>query len=557
MKQIDIIKKYVNIFIKNLDKRHFRLHVILCCVVFLFVILHIKLFTIFHFNKTKKIIKDLDDNSSINRLDIIDRNGILLARNVVAYDFYVYPYKLIDIEENLDKIVDIFPNLDNRRDRLLETMKTKAMDGKGAVLVKQNIFATDKQKILNSGILGVEFQETQRRIYPHNNVASHILGFLSVDGDGMMGIERYFDSYLKNTQNKSIQLSIDINIQNVVRHIVVDAVKKSNAKSGIALIVNIKTGELISAVSVPDFNPNNLKDASSDNLFNRFSLGVYELGSVFKIFTATLALDSGISSAKVYDTHTPFVLGDFIIHNFAGDLVRPNMDMVGIMQHSSNIGIARIIEEIGNFNKQKELFQRLGLLDKIDIELPEIGRPMYQNRWSKTQAITRGYGHGIAVSPMNFIYAFSSIINHGQLVKPTIIKVDNNMEGLPVNIVSEKTSKKVRDLLRNVVKEGTGRQSASEKYDVGGKTGTAIKTASKKDKRIKGLSYSRFKNLVSFVAAVPMKDPEYAYYILLDEPHADSANVLRVSGGRLVAPAMSELITITGPMLNIAIEDSN
>ncbi len=221
MKWYNIYKKYLNIFINNTEKRYFRIHIIICGIVFLFIILEIKLWTIFHFNKEKaKTIKPIENNSNVSRLDIIDRNGILLARNVIAYDFYVYPHKIIDIEENLNKIIEIFPTLENRRDRLLATMKTKANEGKGAVLVKQNIFSVDKQKILNSGILGLEFQETQRRIYPHNNTASHILGFLSVDGDGMMGIERYFDSYLKNVDNiKPIQLSIDIKVQNVVKHI--------------------------------------------------------------------------------------------------------------------------------------------------------------------------------------------------------------------------------------------------------------------------------------------------------------------------------------------------
>ncbi len=323
------------------------------------------------------------------------------------------------------------------------------------------------------------------------------------------------------------------------------------------MIVNVKTGELISAVSVPDFNPNNLKDSNNDDLFNRFSLGLYELGSVFKIFTATLALENGISVNKEYNTKDPFVVGDFTIHNFAADRIRPNMNMVGIVQHSSNIGIARMIQEIGNFYKQRDLFKQLGLLDKVDIELPEIGKPIYQDRWKLTQSITRGYGHGIAVSPLNFIYAFSSIINHGQIVKPTILKItESERDSLPVNIISETTSKTVRNLLRIVVNEGTGRQSAAEKYDVGGKTGTAIKTASKKEARIRNISYSRFKNLVSFVAAVPMNDPEYAYYIMLDEPKTDNVNVLRISGGRLVAPAMGDLISITGSMLNISIDQN-
>ncbi len=540
-------------FANKMTHRHFRIQFFIYCVTFAFCILQIKLIIIFflpsvRYNKHQET-NTAEQAGSVKRLDIIDRNGVLLARNVTAFDFYVYPHKMLDMEQDLNKIIDIFPSLEERKQGLFNSFNAKKIDGK-AVLVKQNIFSTEKQKILNAGILGIEFQETERRIYPHNNVASHILGFLSIDRQGMAGVERYFNNYLSNTSNQnSIQLSIDINIQNITRHVLENAIAKVKAQAGSAIIVNVKTGELIAAVSLPDFNPNNLKEYNNNDLFNRFSLGVYELGSVFKIFLIAQAIENRISITKQYNTKDPFVVGDFVIHNFAADRVRDKMNMTEILQHSSNVGCARIIEEMGNFYQQKELFQRLGLLDKLSIELSEIGRPIYKDKWKLTQAITRSYGHGIAVTPLNFIYAVASIINNGKSVTPTLLKVNEEKNGsqLPAYVISEPTSRKVRDILRTIVNEGTGRQGAAEKYDVGGKTGTAVKVENK--------TYdNKRKNLVSFVAAVPIKDPQYIYYIVLDEPSAENINVLRISGGRMAAPAMNKLISITGPMLDMPIE---
>lgn len=551
-------KKIIRSLDDKLLSQDYRIKIIIRFIFSAFVILQCYLILVFFSpssvqKRASKSVNIKYENSELKdyRVDIVDRNGVLIAQNITSYDFYVYPSKMLDIDLDLNKIINIFPHLESRRDRLYEVMQKKSHDPRGMVLILNNIFPIEKQKILSSGILGIEFQESQRRIYPHNNTASHLIGFISSDGIGVAGVEREFDSYLKNPQNPPLELSIDMNIQSILRNTLVDAVKKNGAKSGVGVIVKIKTGELIAASSVPDFNPNNLKNYTNNHLFNRFSLGVYELGSVFKVFLAALAVESGISINKKFNTKDPIVIGDYTIHDFRASLKYNELSLIDIMRKSSNIGCARVIQEV-KIEDQISMMEKLNMLDKIPLELPEKGKPLHPQKWKFTQAVTISYGHGIAVTPLHLVYGISSVINNGKSIRPTLLKqvfIKNKTDG--ESIVSPKTSKVVRNLLREIITTGSGRRGASEKYDVGGKSGTAI--------QVRGKKYSVTNNIVSFFAAVPMSDPEYAYYIMIEDPKIDNKqNTLRnVTGSSIAAPVVSELISTTGPMLNIQIMNNN
>lgn len=500
----------------------------------------------------RTIIKSIplinDINTGLKRGDIVDRNNILLARNIVTYDFYFNPYRSINPYEELNKILSIFPNLEYKKQKLIDLINAKKTDPKGLILIKRNIFLVEKEKILDAGVIGVNFNENQRRIYPHNNVASHVLGFLSIEGEGMAGVERSFNQDLTTKfLNKPLQLSLDIHIQAIVRDIMRKYLKLYKASAATAIIMNSETGEIITAISLPDFNPNNVQKYSNNHIFNRFSFGVYELGSVFKIFLAALAVHNGIPLTKKYNAIDPMVIDNHIITNFRGTTPTLNkeMDLLDIIKRSSNVGSGRVILEL-TAAKQKDMLKSLGLLDKLELELPEKATPIYPKRWKNTQSVTISYGYGIAVSPMHFIAAASSIANDGQLVKPTLLKnpLSQPLEKT-LQVIDKNSSMMVRRILREVVLSGTGKRGASEKYDVGGKSGTAMQL-------VNG-AYSATNNLISFFAIVPAKKPKYSYYITIHNPMATEDKLIHITGGNMVAPIISELITLTGPMLNIPI----
>jgi cell division protein FtsI (penicillin-binding protein 3) len=454
---------------------------------------------------------------------------------------------MINFEENLDKIELLFPETSKKREKLLSLLQSKATDPKAMVLISMNIFPSQRQRILDEGILGVHFEENQRRIYPHNNTASHILGFLSNDGTAVSGIEKQFNEYLGKLDNdKPVKLSIDINIQSIVRGAMAKAMEQHRAKGATGMIMNIKTGEMIAAVSLPDFNPNNLRDYGNNDLYNRFSFGLYELGSVFKVIFAALAAERGISWTKMYDTMTPYKIDKYVINNMSSIRKVPRGNVLDMVKHSYNVGCARVMEEIGGAEPQKELFERLGLTEKLQLEIPERGKPFMPKPWRFINAVTASYGHGIAVSPMHIMSSLSTIVNHGKKVNPTFMLVQDGNNIPSQQVISEKVSKMVRDSMRAAVQDGSGRRSAVEKYDVGGKTGTAIQI----DEH--GV-YDRHKQILSFFAAAPMDDPQYAFYITLHEPYTDAKNNDKMTGGGVVAPIIGEIISLSGPMLGMKI----
>jgi len=549
----DNIKRYcwshwiaLNLERRYIGSRFARTLFLIAFLAMCFTILHAKLFLVFHSridgSNNDTIISTTKATFARKRVDILDRNGMLLARNVASYDLYLKPSAMFDIDGDLEKLVAIFPTIAQRKEKILNSINNKINDPKQIVLVIQNILDKKKEEVINSGIIGLHFEENQRRVYSQDNIAAHLVGFL-IDDSGAIGIERSFDSYLKNTTNQPLELSIDINIQSLVHHAMIDAIHKYEANAATGLIMNVKTGEILAAVSLPDFDPNNLSHLKQDNLLNRFSMGVYELGSVFKIFLAALAAERNIPWNKRYNTINPLIIGHHTIRDFSGILPRETMNIVDIIKYSSNIGCGHIMIDVG-VDAQKELFSKLGLTSKLDIEISEAGSPIVPHRWKMTQAITISYGHGIAVTPLHFITAASAIINGG-VIKPTFLKINDVTDIKYGNdVISRKSSIMVKDLLRTVVLSGSGKKGAAEKYDVGGKSGTAIQVVDGK--------YHRRNVIISFFAAIPIGEPEYAFYITLHSPRITNANNLRTTGGSIVAPIISNIISLIGPMLGVS-----
>ena len=601
------IGKINAIFIKS-DFGRIRIAIVLFVVAF--VAMQAEIAWTFLSNSRQVELRDAKPYSMFfnkKRLDIVDRNGVLIATNIAASNLYVQASQMVDIEGDVDKLCDIFPSIVDSRDKLIEEIYEKKDNLNSWVLIKQKILKEDKQKVIDSGVIGVQFEPRQVRVYPHNNIASHILGFVSVDNVGVAGIEKRFDKYLSmqdkrgKTVNRDLycvednffddeeyeqygsmesaksdskysssskgdkagksnkininatraekcvqklRLSIDINLQGIVRGVLSRAVKKYDARYAFAVIMDVETGEVVSAVSLPDFNPNNVGAYKEDNRFNRFSLGVYELGSVFKIFPSALAIESGISLSKTYDTSTNLVIGDHTIHDYGHRNPFAKMNLPEILRRSSNIGIGRmVLEDVGG-DALREMYERLGFFDKLDVELPERGNPILPTRWNKIQTVTASYGHGISITPLHFVRAVAAIANSGVTVMPTFLKV-NKKEDIQYGetVVTPATSKKTSTLLRLVVTDGTGKKALTDRYDVGGKSGTA-------DKVIKG-KYDSKQVLVSFVAIVPTSKPKYLFYMGIGEPYSTTKVKVGNNGGTIVAPIISEIIASAGPILNI------
>jgi cell division protein FtsI (penicillin-binding protein 3) len=541
---------------QTLSDNKLRAKITLAIILLMFALLEVRLFTISHKGMVKNISHNISKKiqkgkyyfyqnkvkDSFSRLDIEDRNGNSLARNVSIYDFYLTPYKMIDIKGNIQKLKSIIPITNSRENIILNKLYTKRRIEHANVLIKKNITLQEKEKLIENGVLGLYFEESEKRVYPYANNALHVVGFVAVDGKGLAGVEKEMDNYLQTLENKDpLRLSIDINVQNTLREQLLQKMIQTQSKSASGIVMNIKTGEVFAAVSLPDCNPNNITECSAGQLFNHFALGSYELGSVFKLLLAALTFEEGFSPYKKYKREA-YKIGKYTIHDIdKKDLKGGEMTIIDIVKHSSNVGCAKIIEEIGP-SKQKSFFEKIGILDKIDLEIPETGRSIFPSKWRLVNAVTISYGHGIALPPINFASVMSSILNEYK-IKPTIFKNEDNYVFKGERIISHKAAELLKDFMREVVTSGAGHYAAVEKYDIGGKSGTAIK-------QINGL-YNKHKMLLSFVAAAPISDPEYLFFITLDEPYVTADNNHLIRAGSILGPLMANIIASTGPILKI------
>ncbi|MFQ5346670.1 MAG: peptidoglycan D,D-transpeptidase FtsI family protein, partial [Rhodothalassiaceae bacterium] len=313
------------------------------------------------------------------------------------------------------------------------------------------------------------------------------------------------------------------------------------ARAGGGLVLDVRTGEILAMASLPDFDPHNRPDSNDPALFNRMTMGVYELGSVFKTFTIAMALETGtVTLADGYDASEPIRVGRFLIrddHPQGRYLTIPE-----IFVHSSNIGAAKLALDVGT-DTERRFLDRLGLLRRASIELPEVGRPLLPDHWRELATMTIAYGHGIAVSPLQAATAFAAIVNGGYLTPATLIAKDPGEEVNRVPILSPATSARMRELLRLAVTEGTGRQADVPGYRVGGKTGTA-------EKPRQG-GYAKSALLSSFIGVFPIDDPRYVVFVMLDEPQGTEATFHYASAGWTAAPTVAQIILRTAPLLGV------
>lgn len=477
---------------------------------------------------------DPDSGREHFRGEIVDAKGELLATNLVTWSLYADPKMILDPAVMAARLVRLFPELD-RKD-LAEKLKPS---DKRFVWLRRHMTPKEYQAVIAEGLPGIGARKDRRRVYPHGSLGAHIVGYADIDNHGIAGIERQFDGRLK--RGERIQLSIDLRVQHVLREELAAAVKRHHAIGAMGVILDVRTGEAKALVSLPEFDPHEPGRASEEGRFNRVTLGTYEMGSTFKILNTAMALDSGIATlTKVYDARFPLKHGKFTINDYHGK--GRALSVTEIFQFSSNIGSAKMAMEAGT-PRQRAFMGRAGMLKPVSIELPEIGAPLYPRDWKPLNTITISYGHGISVTPLHLAAAVAGIVNDGKRAPVTLVKRDPKEPIPTIPVVSSKTSAEMRHLMRLVVEKGTGRRAEAPGYFVGGKTGTADKSAGKK-------GYRRNTRISSFVAAFPMNAPRYVVLVMIDEPKA-TAEAPEATGGAVAAPVVREVVLKAAPLLGV------
>jgi len=474
--------------------------------------------------------------------DIVDRNGNVLAATLDSPSLYANPKQIVDAAEAARKLVGVFPNL-----RAAEVY-AKLTSGKSFVWIRRQLTPAEQYEVNQLGIPGLEFEHEERRVYPDGSLTSHVVGYTGIDNAGFGGVERALDGVLKG-RREPLQLSLDLRLQYILHEELQHVIDDFTAKGGAGLIMDVNTGEILAMASLPDFDPN-LPTAPypehstiplTDRMFNRITLGVYELGSIFKIFTVAMALEAGTSTiSSTYDASHPITIGRFTISDYHGK--HRVLSVPEILMYSSNIGAARMAVAAGA-QRQREFLARLGLLKIPKIEVSEVAAPHYPAKWREVNVMTIAFGHGISVTPLSFATAAAALVNGGILRQATLIKLSAGDAPQGQQVISTKTSEQMRRLMRLVVEHGTGTMAAAPGYVVGGKTGTADK--------VSGRHYAERKLLSSFVGVFPINDPKYLVLTMIDEPHPNKQSHGYATAGWTVAPATSRIIQRIAPLLGV------
>lgn len=462
------------------------------------------------------------------RADITDRNGVLLATSLKTASLYADPMRIADPEGAAKALTEILPDLSYGD--VLQKMQRKAR----FVWLKRNLTPAEQYAVLSLGEPGLDFKAEWRRIYPQGPLPAHITGFTDLDGHGLAGVERSFDKILSGGKDP-LKLTLDIRLQHILRRELAKAVKTFTGIGGAGAIMDLSNGEILAAVSYPDFDPNDIGSATDGQKFNRLTLGVYELGSVFKMFsTAALLEQTHAPMSTGFDTREPLVRGRFKINDYHPE--KRVLTIPEVFMYSSNIGAALMGERVGT-QGLKDFYDDLGLLSPLPLEIEEIGRPLVPQPWRELNTLTAAFGHGIAVSPLQMVSAAGSLVGDGTLIRPTLVLADVPQKSPDIRIVSPQTAHRMRQLMRLVVadKEGTGKSADVPGYRVGGKTGTAEKP----DARGR---YDRKKQISSFMGFFPMEAPRYAIFVMVDEPHGTKESFGFATAGWVAAPAVKRIV---------------
>lgn len=479
------------------------------------------------------------------RADIVDRNGIPLARTIDAWAIGLHPRRIVGDRAALaERLHELMP------ERSVAEYRTMLSADSNYLYLARRALPELVAAINALGEPGIVFNREPERLYPQTALAGHVLGWTDMDGHGVAGMERVLEERLMAPalRGQPVALSIDTRVQAAMEAELASAVTSLNAEGGTGIVLDVDTGEVVAMASAPTFNPNAAGRFDPSALYNRATMGVYELGSTFKPITVAAAMEAGVipSPAQTWDAGSPVPIGRFRIsddHPMGRAVTVPE-----ILIHSSNIATARIADAMGA-ERMQEAFRALGFHEPAHIELNERARTLWPRDWSRATVLTTGFGHGVAVTPLHLASAYAALVNGGVWRPATLMRVEPGHAAPGRRVYSEDTSHRMRQMLRMTVQYGTGRRGEAPGFRVGGKTGTAEKVAS-------GGGYSRRVNVSTFAAAFPMDRPRYVVLVMMDAPRGNAETHYLTTAAWTAAPVVSRVISRTGPLLGI-IPDAN
>jgi cell division protein FtsI (penicillin-binding protein 3) len=476
------------------------------------------------------------------RADLVDRNGALLAADLLHYGLYVDPREIWDAAETRAALATALPELEPAR------LERALSAGRRTYLVGA-LTPAERGRIHSLGLPGVSFETEERRVYPLNATAGHIIGFADSGGQGLAGAERALDTTIRagGADHASVPLSIDLRVQAALEDELNKAAVEFQAKGAVGVVLDVHSGELLGLASYPTFDPNRSAEAPDDAKLNRAAAAVYEMGSTFKAFTVAVGLDSGVANqASTFDARAPFKLGYRTIEDYHA--ARKVLTLVEVFQHSSNIGTAKLAVAIGP-ERLSRYFTALGLTQAAKIELAESARPLTPKIWDQDAMASTSFGHGMNISPLTLSRAMAALLNGGITPTLTIRKLPPGTKAGGPRAVSQETSRQMLQIMRANVTGGSGGKADVPGLSVGGKTGTGEKY----DPAIRG--YSSDRQVSSFAAVFPtdgkVSDRRYFVLILLDEPHGTAATSGFSTGGWVAAPAAGRVIARIAPFLHV------
>ncbi|HEY7247603.1 MAG TPA: penicillin-binding protein 2 [Xanthobacteraceae bacterium] len=488
----------------------------------------------------------LQDALATARPEILDRNGEVLAIDVRTPSLFAEPQRIIDVDEASELLTATVTDMDATE--LRERLASK----RRFVWLRREITPQQRQQIYRLGIPGIGFLPENKRVYPNGNELSHLIGHVNIDNQGIAGIEKWLDGrgladlhmagLAAEHLQKPIELAVDLRVQHALRDELIAARQKFKAVAAAGLVTDVRTGEIVSMVSIPDYDPNNPREALDPTRINRLTTGVYEMGSTFKALTLAMALDSGrITLKSAFDARFPLQYGKFTIHDFHAQ--NRVLTVPEIFTYSSNIGTARMAVSLG-VEYHKRFLRKMGQLDRLRTELPESAEPLVPKHWVELNTVTIAFGHGLSVAPLQAMMAIGALMNGGYLIPPTFLKrSEAEAMKLATRVIKPDTSEKMRYLMRLNVEKGTATRADVKGYYVGGKTGTSEKVV--------GGRYSKTKVLTSFTAVLPADRPRYMLLIMLDEPQALPETHGFTTSGWNAVPVGGAVISRIAPLLGI------
>ena len=486
-----------------------------------------------------------------SRPDIVDRNGEVLATDIKTASLFAEPRRIVDADEAIERLSTVLPDID------YEQTYAKLKSGAGFVWLRRQLSPKQQNDIIRLGIPGIGFRTEKKRFYPGGPTASHVLGLVNVDNQGIAGIEKYIDEQgladlqasglAIPTDLKPFRLSLDIRVQHIVHDELARAMEKYHAIAAGAVVLNVKTGEVLAMASLPDYDPNNPYNAQEKDRLNRMSAGTFEMGSTIKSFTTAMALDSGkVTLDSTFDARRPITIGHQTIRDFHGKgriLTVPE-----VFIYSSNIGSAREADVVG-IEGHREFLKRIGLLDRLVTELPEVARPTEPKVWKKVHSITIAFGHGMSTTPLQTAVGAAALMNGGRLIPPTFLpRSPTEADRVATQVVKAQTSADMRYLYRLNAEKGSGKKAEVPGFRVGGKTGTAEKVVNGR--------YASDKRFNAFLASFPMDDPQYVVLSVIDEPKPEKPGMGATAASN-AAPIVANVIRRSASLLGVKPEFSH